>query len=114
VFAFLDQMHYAYSVADLVVARAGAGCVHEVMRFGLPSVLVPYPHAGQHQLENARVLAEKGAALLLEETRLTPELLSRLLDLFSEDVFRRRTMAAIARSLEETATTMSVAEAVLA
>ncbi len=114
VFAFLDQMHYAYSVADLVVARAGAGCVHEVMRFGLPSVLVPYPHAGQHQLENARVLAEKGAALLLEEKRLTPELLSGLLDLFSEDAFRRKTMAAIARSLEGASAAMSVAEAVLA
>ena len=114
VFAFLAQMHYAYSVADLVVARSGAGCVHEMMRFGLPSVLVPYPHAGQHQLENAKVLAEKGAALLLEEKRLTPELLSGLLDLFAEDAFRRRTMASIARSLDEASENMSVAEAVLA
>lgn len=114
VFAFLSQMHYAYSVADLVVARSGAGCVHEMMHFGLPSVLVPYPHAGQHQLENAKVLAEKGAALLLEEKRLTPELLSGLLDLFAEDAFRRKTMAAIARSLGEISENMSVAEAVLA
>jgi len=114
VFAFLPQMHYAYSVADLVVGRSGAGGVQELMRFGLPSILVPYPHAGHHQLDNAKVLAEKGAALILEEKLLTPELLSGLLDLFSDDMIRRKTMSVLARSLYDASEKATLVEAVFA
>lgn len=99
VFAFLVEMDYAYSAADLVVSRAGAGSVFEIMRYGLPSVLIPYPYAGGHQTENAKVLAKAGAAILLEEEGLSPQTLSGLLDIFLDDPVRRRVMAVHASAL---------------
>ncbi|MFA5038475.1 MAG: UDP-N-acetylglucosamine--N-acetylmuramyl-(pentapeptide) pyrophosphoryl-undecaprenol N-acetylglucosamine transferase [Candidatus Omnitrophota bacterium] len=103
VFAFLSRMDCAYSAADLIVARSGAGSVQEIILFGLPSILVPYPYAGGHQVENAKVLAEKGAALMVEEKRLNPSVLNGLLNIFLDDPMRRKTMSALARSLEENA-----------
>lgn len=110
VFAFLPEMNYAYSAADLVISRSGAGSVIEIMRFGLPSILIPYPHAGAHQLENARVLAEKGASILLEEDKATPGLLSGLLDIFIDDSMRRKTMSAIAAALYETSVNLRLSD----
>jgi len=99
VFDFLDGMEYAYSAADLVVSRSGAGCVIEIMRFGLPSILVPYPFAGAHQVENAKALADKGGAIMVEDRMLTPELISGLLDIFIDDQIRRKAMSSIVSSL---------------
>ena len=60
---FIDSMDYAYAVADLVVCRAGATTLAELTCLGKPAILVPYPHAAaNHQVENARSLAERGAA----------------------------------------------------
>jgi len=69
---FLDPMADGYSVADLVVSRAGMITVAELCAWGLPSVLVPLPTAAaDHQTRNARVLAEAGAALLLPQAELS-------------------------------------------
>lgn len=113
VFAFLDEMHYAYSSADLVICRAGAGSVFEIMRFGLPSVLVPYPYAAGHQTENARFLAERGAALLLEDKKMSDEMLNGLLDIFLDDAMRRKTMSVLARDLEKESQNISLKDLVL-
>ncbi|MFH0877071.1 MAG: UDP-N-acetylglucosamine--N-acetylmuramyl-(pentapeptide) pyrophosphoryl-undecaprenol N-acetylglucosamine transferase, partial [Candidatus Omnitrophota bacterium] len=113
VFAFLNEMHYAYSAADLVISRAGAGAVMEITRLGLPAILVPYPYAGGHQKENAKFLAQKGAALLLEESQLTPVLLNGLLAIFIDDAMRRKTMSSLAVALFETMGKTSLSEAVL-
>lgn len=99
VFAFLKEMNYAYGVADLVIGRSGAGAVTEITRFGLPSILIPYPYASAHQAENAKFLAQEGAGLLLDEARETPSLLDSLLDIFIDDRIRRKTMGRIASSL---------------
>ncbi len=69
--SFLDHIQDAYSVADVVVARAGAGTVCEIAAFGLPSVLVPYPFAHGHQTANAKVLAQAGAAIIIEQCDLS-------------------------------------------
>jgi UDP-N-acetylglucosamine--N-acetylmuramyl-(pentapeptide) pyrophosphoryl-undecaprenol N-acetylglucosamine transferase len=66
--AFFDAMGERYAAADLVVARAGAGTIAEIAANGRPALLVPFPHAaGDHQRANARWLAERGAALIVEE-----------------------------------------------
>jgi UDP-N-acetylglucosamine--N-acetylmuramyl-(pentapeptide) pyrophosphoryl-undecaprenol N-acetylglucosamine transferase len=55
-------------VADLVIARAGASSLNEIAMCGLPSILVPYPHAADdHQTCNARVFSDAGAAILAPE-----------------------------------------------
>lgn len=71
---FIDDMSTAYSISDLAVSRAGALTLTELSIAGIPAILIPYPYAaGQHQLNNARVLEEQGAAMVIEEKNLTPE-----------------------------------------
>jgi len=73
-FEFLDRIELAYAVADLAVARAGASNIAELTVCGIPSVLVPYPHAAaNHQEANARELERAGCAELLLNSELTPE-----------------------------------------
>ncbi len=73
VFPFTDEMAAFFASSDLVIARAGAGTIWELLLFGLPSILIPYPYAGSHQLQNAQYVAEKGAARIIEEARLSPK-----------------------------------------
>jgi UDP-N-acetylglucosamine--N-acetylmuramyl-(pentapeptide) pyrophosphoryl-undecaprenol N-acetylglucosamine transferase len=66
----------AYAAADLACARAG-GSVFEVAAAGLPSILVPYPHASaDHQTGNARWMEEGGAAVVVRDAELDAERLS--------------------------------------
>lgn len=77
VFAFLEEMGYAYKLADLVISRAGASAITEIALFGLPSILVPYPFAYGHQLQNAKVLADAGGAILIRDEDLSADLLQK-------------------------------------
>lgn len=68
VLAFTHDMAEALLAADLVVSRAGASTLAELTAVGRPSVLVPYPFdPAYHQLANARALASRGAAVIVEE-----------------------------------------------
>jgi UDP-N-acetylglucosamine--N-acetylmuramyl-(pentapeptide) pyrophosphoryl-undecaprenol N-acetylglucosamine transferase len=78
-FAFLDKIDYAYAVADLVVCRAGATTISEIIFCRLPSIIIPYPHAYGHQMENAEVLAEKGCAILIDDDQLDAKRLSEVI-----------------------------------
>lgn len=70
IFPFLEEMSYAYSASDLVICRAGATTISELMHFRLPAILVPYPYAYKHQLYNAKVLTGRKSALMLEDAEL--------------------------------------------
>lgn len=66
--SFIQDLVPAYRWADLVLCRAGAGTIMEIGVVNLPTIFVPYPHAqGNHQLANARVLADVGKAVIEEE-----------------------------------------------
>lgn len=69
------------AAADLAVCRSGASVMGELPAAALPAVLVPYPHAGEHQRANAEVLSGAGGALLLGEADIDrlPSLLGELL-----------------------------------
>ncbi|PIQ87359.1 MAG: undecaprenyldiphospho-muramoylpentapeptide beta-N-acetylglucosaminyltransferase [Candidatus Omnitrophica bacterium CG11_big_fil_rev_8_21_14_0_20_43_6] len=84
-FDFYSQMQYAYSVADLVICRAGATTVAELQKFKIPAILVPYPFAHAHQLANAEVLGKIQAAWIISDQELTPEILSTKFKEFSGD-----------------------------
>ncbi len=78
---FIEDMAGAYAWADLIICRAGALTIAEVSAAGLASILVPYPYAiDDHQTENAKYLAEKGAAILAKQDELTQESLSQVLE----------------------------------
>ncbi len=68
VYPFTEHMAYCMAAADIIVSRAGASSLAEITAMGLPSILMPYPFdKKQHQLANAKVLVENGAAALVED-----------------------------------------------
>jgi len=72
VYDFLDPLAEAYSVAHVVVSRAGAVTVAEICAWGLPSILIPLPtSAADHQTRNAEAMAQAGAAWFLPQKELT-------------------------------------------
>jgi len=78
VLPFVKKMHLAYAAADLVVCRAGAMTLAEIAVCGRPSILVPYPYAAHdHQRVNAANLADRGAAVVIEDADLTGERLAK-------------------------------------
>ncbi|MFM7230738.1 MAG: undecaprenyldiphospho-muramoylpentapeptide beta-N-acetylglucosaminyltransferase [bacterium] len=78
VLPFVKKMHLAYAAADLVVCRAGAMTLAEIAVCGRPSILVPYPYAAHdHQRVNAQNLADRGAAVVIEDAELDGECLAR-------------------------------------
>jgi UDP-N-acetylglucosamine--N-acetylmuramyl-(pentapeptide) pyrophosphoryl-undecaprenol N-acetylglucosamine transferase len=75
---YLHEMGAALASADLVVSRAGASSLGEYPLFGLPAILIPYPHAWRYQKVNADYLTRRGAAVILQDHRLDDELLPTL------------------------------------
>jgi UDP-N-acetylglucosamine--N-acetylmuramyl-(pentapeptide) pyrophosphoryl-undecaprenol N-acetylglucosamine transferase len=65
--AFFPDLPHRLAAADLVVSRAGANTLAEIIGVATPAIVIPYPHAGKHQRENARYYAEAGAVVLVEQ-----------------------------------------------
>jgi UDP-N-acetylglucosamine--N-acetylmuramyl-(pentapeptide) pyrophosphoryl-undecaprenol N-acetylglucosamine transferase len=108
---YLTPFGTALAAADAAVARAG-GSVFELAQYGLPAVLIPYPHAAaNHQETNARWMAEHGAALVLPDAELTPHRLRAETDAL---LARREEMAAAATALARPDAARDVAGELLA
>ncbi len=99
-FPFLhEEMGAAFSAADLVVSRAGASTLGELPAYGLPAILVPYPHAWRYQKVNADHLASRGAAVVLRDEDLGAELSGLVIDLMLRQPEKRKQMQAAMQAL---------------
>ena len=82
---FIDQMDYAYALADLVVCRAGAISLSELAIVKKPVILIPSPNVAEdHQTKNALSLTEKDAAMLIRDEKANEELMPAIVGLFSD------------------------------
>lgn len=98
-FAYLhDDMGLAFAAADVVVCRSGASVLGELPMFGLGAILVPYPHAWRYQKVNADYLAERGAAVRLNDDELKMKLSATIRELLG-DATRLQAMQAASRAL---------------
>ena len=102
---FISPMSEAYLAADMAIGRCGALTLSEIALFGLPAILIPYPYAtADHQMKNARVFGEVGAAIVIPDEKLDGEALSKAIDEITGDDAHRKEMAEAAASLgKETA-----------
>jgi UDP-N-acetylglucosamine--N-acetylmuramyl-(pentapeptide) pyrophosphoryl-undecaprenol N-acetylglucosamine transferase len=100
VFKFIEDMPAAFARADLVVCRSGASTVAEIAAAGKPAVFVPFPRAADdHQRVNAEALAQAGAAVVVEESKLEGVWLAETISALLLDPARLRSMSAAAREL---------------
>lgn len=111
---FIERMDDAYSAADVVVCRAGATSIAELTTLGIPSVLVPYPHAtADHQTKNAQALELAGAAVAVADSDLRPVTLINAVAPILQDPERYERMASAARAFGRPEAATNVARVVL-
>ncbi|MDR2385905.1 MAG: undecaprenyldiphospho-muramoylpentapeptide beta-N-acetylglucosaminyltransferase [Tannerella sp.] len=82
---FIARMDYAYSVADLVVARAGAGTISELCLLKKPAVLIPSPNVAEdHQTKNARAISDNDAAVFIPDNEAENKIASTIITLIND------------------------------
>jgi UDP-N-acetylglucosamine--N-acetylmuramyl-(pentapeptide) pyrophosphoryl-undecaprenol N-acetylglucosamine transferase len=95
---FTDHPEELYRKTTIAVSRAGGVVLSELVAFGIPAILIPFPYAtDRHQDANAEYLASVGAASVLDQNRLSG--LTSLVRTLMDDLPRRRWMAEAARSI---------------
>lgn len=83
---FVKRMDFAYSVADLVVSRAGASSISELCLLGKPTILVPSPNVAEdHQTKNALALSSKNAAVMVADKDAKDQLVDEALRLIMDE-----------------------------
>lgn len=111
---FIELMPKAYALADLVVCRAGAMTLSELLALGLPAILVPYPRAtANHQMKNALDLENRGAVEVIADSKLQSDEFTDLLGSLLNDESRRDKLASKAVSLGNTKGTEAITEEII-
>ncbi len=111
VFRFIDDMPALFGRADLLLCRSGASTVAEIAAAGKPAVFVPFPRAADdHQKRNAQAFEKAGAAVMLEESKLTPETLVEIVATLLRDPTRLDKMSISARGLAHSNAARDIAD----
>jgi UDP-N-acetylglucosamine--N-acetylmuramyl-(pentapeptide) pyrophosphoryl-undecaprenol N-acetylglucosamine transferase len=105
VYDFIEDMNAAYSACDLLLARAGATTIAELLNLGIPAILAPSPNVAEnHQYFNAKSLIDNQAAILIEDKDLKKDLAKSVLDaLNSEKLLSDLKMNALAMAKPDAA-----------
>ena len=86
IYDFIEDMNLAYSACDILLARAGATTIAELLNLGIPSILVPSPNVAEnHQYYNAKSLSDNVAAVLIEDKKLKDELVEKVLEVINSE-----------------------------
>jgi UDP-N-acetylglucosamine--N-acetylmuramyl-(pentapeptide) pyrophosphoryl-undecaprenol N-acetylglucosamine transferase len=108
---FIDDMPGAFARASLLICRSGASTVAEITAAGKPAVFVPFPRAADdHQKRNAEALERAGAAVMVEEQKLTRETLVETVTSLLADPPKLRKMGEAARRLSHPNAARDIAE----
>lgn len=109
--AFISRMDFAYSAADIVVARAGAITVSELCLLKKPAILVPSPNVAEdHQTKNAQALCENNAAWMVEDSQVNERLISKAIELVSDEKMQNTLSENIAKMAKPNAADDIVSE----
>jgi len=83
---FVSRMDLAYSIADLVISRAGASSISELCLLAKPVILVPSPNVAEdHQTQNALALVRKNAAVMIKDIDAVDQLVQKALELIENE-----------------------------
>lgn len=99
IFPFAKNMQYLFSACDIVISRAGANTIAEIITFKIPSIMIPYPYAKQHQLDNAHFLSDNDAAILIEDRFCSSEILKEKILYFKNNPARLNQMSRILNTI---------------
>ena len=114
-FRFIDDMPTYFSRADLIVCRSGASTVAEIAAAGKAAIFIPFPRAADdHQKRNAEALERLGAAMMLEESKLTPDSLMQMITALLADPASLQKMGAAARAMSHPQAAQEIAEMAVA
>jgi UDP-N-acetylglucosamine--N-acetylmuramyl-(pentapeptide) pyrophosphoryl-undecaprenol N-acetylglucosamine transferase len=110
---FINRMDYAYSAADIIVSRAGAGTISELCLVGKPVILIPSPNVAEdHQTRNAEALSTRDAALLISDNVASKTLVDEAIKLLS-DKTKRETLSDNILKMADRDADIRIAEEVL-
>ena len=111
---FISDMAGAYSSADIAICRAGALSIAELASVGLPSLLIPYPHAAEgHQDYNAKLMEEAGAAIVIKQSELGTGILEKTVFEMLFDEWKLKEMSAAGKKLVQKDPTLNIVESLL-
>lgn len=97
-FDFITRMDLAFSAADIIISRAGAGTISELCLVGKPAILVPSPNVAEdHQTKNALSLVNRDAAMMISDVKAQEELVILALELINDESKRKKLSENITR-----------------
>lgn len=109
-----EEIGAVYKAADLVVARAGANTVTEVVALGKPTIFIPIPWASHNeQMENAKLLEKVGLAVILPQEKLSPSILLKEVEKMVSNLKHYREKGEEAKKLVDPLAAAKIAEEII-
>ncbi|WP_185856972.1 undecaprenyldiphospho-muramoylpentapeptide beta-N-acetylglucosaminyltransferase [Blattabacterium cuenoti] len=88
---FIENITICYAAADIIVSRAGALTISEICLIGKPYILIPFPwSSNDHQNQNAKILEEKKAALIIKNEEIEKELVNSVIKLVNDSSMKKK------------------------
>ena len=111
---YVNSMKEAYEWCDIIICRGGAITISELMVFGVPAIIVPYPYAtDDHQMKNSRYLESKEAAIVIDQENFTETYLAKILKSLIENSKIRKTLSENIFSLNKKNITKNICNLIL-